>query len=508
MRNTKRLVARVSACIIVIALAPLSLVRAQTATPVVTSFTAPSATVSGQPAGLVWTIANGGGHTLIAFCASGVQFFTITGSSFPCNTRTSISAQASDSTLLSIVNVSGSTRMVTIRLIPKDASGADYDAGSKDVTIAVQTSPAPISSFLVSATTTTSGAPVTFSWTSPYLSGVNLSIPCQAGVIATSSAYGGGAIMPCGTPIFPTDLPPSSNVSVQFTNVNPTPTPLTVTLLPAATPGIYDGTRAATIPMTIASDVAQPISVSSFTTPRTSLYSGDAALFSWAIANARSANLRIGCNNALTYQMVSAATTTVLACGQNITANDFAPTASTSIIFLNSSPSDAVTTISLFPAMNDGTYDGTRTASLSILVHGTGAAAAPAAGAAGIGGIGNAAGTGTNGAAALPSSSGPAGSASPLSNTSGLSVSPGQAKTVFTRPLSVGSRGVDVRLLQLLLSRDKTIYPEGIASGYFGTLTANAVGRLQEKFNLITGPNDPAYGFVGPKTRALLNSLE
>lgn len=72
--------------------------------------------------------------------------------------------------------------------------------------------------------------------------------------------------------------------------------------------------------------------------------------------------------------------------------------------------------------------------------------------------------------------------------------------------LFVGSRGDRVALLQQFLS-DQTdallqIYPEKIVSGYFGALTKSAVVRFQLKNHIV-----PAAGYVGPKTRAVINSL-
>ena len=61
----------------------------------------------------------------------------------------------------------------------------------------------------------------------------------------------------------------------------------------------------------------------------------------------------------------------------------------------------------------------------------------------------------------------------------------------------------DVRRLQTLLATDKSIYPEGLITGYFGPLTYQAVGRLQV-VNHIIDSDDSGFGIVGPLTRALL----
>lgn len=72
----------------------------------------------------------------------------------------------------------------------------------------------------------------------------------------------------------------------------------------------------------------------------------------------------------------------------------------------------------------------------------------------------------------------------------------------FSRDLSVGARGSDVRELQSLLAGDSALYPEGVVSGYFGILTKAAVIRFQKRHGIT-----PSAGFVGPRTRAKLDEL-
>src|SRR3989344_5472068 len=75
------------------------------------------------------------------------------------------------------------------------------------------------------------------------------------------------------------------------------------------------------------------------------------------------------------------------------------------------------------------------------------------------------------------------------------------ADAALTSNLSVGSTGSQVSELQAYLALDSSIYPEGIVSGTFGTLTEAAVKRFQAKYGI------PATGFVGPLTRSKLNTL-
>ena len=67
--------------------------------------------------------------------------------------------------------------------------------------------------------------------------------------------------------------------------------------------------------------------------------------------------------------------------------------------------------------------------------------------------------------------------------------------------LEFGSRGNDVISLQTFLASNSNIYPEGIISGYYGTLTKRAVTQFQLHYGL------PPVGRVGPMTMAKINSV-
>jgi peptidoglycan hydrolase-like protein with peptidoglycan-binding domain len=70
----------------------------------------------------------------------------------------------------------------------------------------------------------------------------------------------------------------------------------------------------------------------------------------------------------------------------------------------------------------------------------------------------------------------------------------------ITQQLSLGMENADVTSLQTFLAGDSTLYPSGIISGYFGSLTAAAVSRYQSANGLA------AVGRVGPQTLSLINS--
>ena len=67
--------------------------------------------------------------------------------------------------------------------------------------------------------------------------------------------------------------------------------------------------------------------------------------------------------------------------------------------------------------------------------------------------------------------------------------------------LREGMTDEDIKKVQEILATDKSIYPEGLVTGYFGPLTKNALKRFQEKFEIeVTGELDE-------DTRAYLEEL-
>lgn len=77
------------------------------------------------------------------------------------------------------------------------------------------------------------------------------------------------------------------------------------------------------------------------------------------------------------------------------------------------------------------------------------------------------------------------------------------------RTLRQGISGDDVLRLQQFLARDPSVYPESIASGYYGALTEKAVQRWQVKYNIVSSgsPSSTGYGVVGPRTAAAIALL-
>ena len=71
----------------------------------------------------------------------------------------------------------------------------------------------------------------------------------------------------------------------------------------------------------------------------------------------------------------------------------------------------------------------------------------------------------------------------------------------ITSQMSLGSRGDNVTNLQTFFSSNSSIYPEALVTGYYGSLTVNAVNRFQAAYGL------SQVGNVGPLTMSKINSL-
>jgi len=71
----------------------------------------------------------------------------------------------------------------------------------------------------------------------------------------------------------------------------------------------------------------------------------------------------------------------------------------------------------------------------------------------------------------------------------------------FVEVLKRGSKDIEIEHLQEILSRDEGLYPEKLITGYFGTLTEQALKRFQEKYNL------PQTGVTDSATQVKLNEV-
>jgi len=98
----------------------------------------------------------------------------------------------------------------------------------------------------------------------------------------------------------------------------------------------------------------------------------------------------------------------------------------------------------------------------------------------------------------------------PTTTLNPVSVAQSPSQGSFSHTLQVGASGDDVKSLQKLLARDSSLYPEGMITGYFGTLTKQAVIKFQERYKdqiLTPAGLSQGTGFVGQGTLRQLNML-
>jgi hypothetical protein len=77
-------------------------------------------------------------------------------------------------------------------------------------------------------------------------------------------------------------------------------------------------------------------------------------------------------------------------------------------------------------------------------------------------------------------------------------------KYIFTRDLTIGSKGDDVTALQkLLVASGDLVMPVGVAYGYFGGLTQKALSKFQLKNGI-----SPSVGYMGSRTRAFIAQMK
>ena len=78
---------------------------------------------------------------------------------------------------------------------------------------------------------------------------------------------------------------------------------------------------------------------------------------------------------------------------------------------------------------------------------------------------------------------------------------------MFNQDLQAGARNDDVKRVQQLLALDKEVYPEGLATGFYGPLTQKAVLKFQLKHGVVKSEAELGAGRLGPKTRAKLQEV-
>ena len=461
---------------------------------------------SGQIASFSWRVADGGGYSFLVPCVQGIKFKKADGSAFACDTPVSSTATASDYIEIIAWNLTGGTRSFTARITPKDASEDDYSYGRQDSTVTVS----PISNALESMagmTTIASKDTYTLSWSSSFLDGVNFSISCSNYIRTTSPSYSAG-YLPCNTPIFSGDLAGSGSLSLVFDNSSPVSSNITLTLLPAMAPGVYNGAGSKSLTVSVETNVIPDPVTTSFTASDATgrIISDTPITLSWVTEKSNGANFRISCNSNIATTITADSASSTPTCSALAFETARSASGSATVSFTNKSYASETITITLVPGRKAGGFDATRGKELSFSVIPKSMSTPPV----------------SKTSAPIPSPT-PAtipgclpghifstttGQRCSTTTGSGVTTStPSNSPTaLFTLYLKQGSSNTEVHALQEFLAKDSAVYPEAVISGYFGPATERAVKRLQVKYS-IANAGTAGYGAVGPKTRVLLNSL-
>lgn len=466
--------------------------------PVVNSFTVNQTSVNNSySASFVWQMASTTGGSITFSCPAGVSVTDSNGTSITCGTPQNFSDN-SGSLGYFFYNVAGSTKTVTVRLLPKDLNGTSVDSIAVSVSLSVNAATRTVTDFSISSSTVDSLAPVTLTWTSVYVKGVNLFFDCMSGL--QYFQQGNTAPLPCGGPALTSDLAASGSTIISVSNPSQSPNSVRIQVVPAIGDGTYDGSHALSATVSVAgTPLYVPPSASTFSASKQTVNSKESFSVSWTSSDSYGANIQMTCAEGLFLYAEANSTSTPAQCGVPAFSSDLPATGTASLSVSNNySGVSKSALLVLLLKQKDGSYTtmGSKSVYVTILQ--------PSA------------------ASTTVSSSTPQVSAAQPSFINPFPDSIAQTSVAVQAPVAVsasnsqgpkitlalvrGSRGAQVSSLQRFLAKDRRIYPEGLVTGFLGSATEAAVKRFQVRYKLAS-PGVPGYGLVGPKTRAKMNSL-
>lgn len=457
-------------------------------TPKVNYFSASRTSVtSRQPVGFSWSVENGSAPFLTFVCPLGVKLVTANGSSVSCNTDTLFSSNRSDAVDLLVTNTRSFSQTLAVKLIPRDINGTSYGDMTRTIYLSVTGDQGPITDFTVKPDATSgirvkNYEPVVFSWSAiSALEGVNFQINCNDNIQASSSvaldSSDTSRILYCGRPLFSTPLSVSGSSTFYLYNRIRDYSDIKFTILPYIGSGVYDTGHSKTITLSLERNIMPDPSVSVSVSSNRVLNQATTTL-SWSAYNTAGLNIKFSCRNNIKIFNLSTTTPEEIVCDRYIFSEPTSASSSMSFKIVNNNTNQDLVTFSLVPMIIGGGYNGIFAKTVSIVVEARDYK-------------GNIIQDLSNTKTPIQS---------PQNNSSG------KYGYMFNRPMYLGLRSNDVLELQKSLSRFKDIYPEGLATGYFGPATERAVKRFQEKYSLAK-IGDSGYGFVGPKTRAKLSEI-
>jgi hypothetical protein len=438
--------------------------------PTVTTFTASPATVnSGYGSTLSWNIMNGENGTItFSGCDSGVTIDDNGTTALSCGSALSVSG-VNSSEPFTFYNVSGTGKSITASFVPQDAYGTLYPDRTVTTSIYINAASQTITDFSSSNPTVTSGGTVTLNWTGNGIPGVNLQFDCNPNLTIVDN----GTTLQCGTLAYSTQLAGSGSETLTVTNSSYGATDLVAHVIPAIDSSSYDATHSKSIDIPVVPPTTANLvpAINSVTASANTVATGKSVDLVWTSTSTPGVNLQLACvSNVVVSTIVNNATTT-LQCYSPAFSTPLAANGTTTLILTNVGISQQTLPITIVPQSAQGAI-GTASKTVAITILAPGAQA-------------------------------------PVQNSStnsGTGSTSGTPHTPITLGLDVGATNSQVSLLQAFLAKDASIYPEGRVTGHFGPLTQAAVEKFQLRYGLAK-VGDAAYGYVGPKTRAKINSL-
>ncbi len=461
--------------IIALLISFIGLTQAASADPTVSQFAlSPTSVGNGYSFSVSWNIDSSAGGDLLFSCPLGVTLTTTEGASVACGSRITLST-AVGSQGYKIINVSGSTRILTATLYPKDQSNVLFDSLFTTSSLTVTTAAQPLGDFTISSSSISSGSATTLTWQGLDIPGTMITFDCADSVRLYKDSS--TTQLPCNTEVQTADLAVSGTFTFTPQNTSPYVRTLTATLRPAIAAGIYDATHSKTVTFSVqGAPVLPDPSVTSFVASVTPRATTSSVTLTWTTAGMNATALQMQCVSGISV-MSPATSTETLPCNTPALSS-LSTSGSTTLTVRNSDLYARPILITLLPQTSDGTYLAPqgRTISVSIPAITT---AAPV--------------TVTTPYVA------------PTASTTAVT-STGKMHAPFTRYLKRGMKTPDVLRLQGFLALNAALYPEASVTGLFGPATERAVQRFQEKYN-IAKKGVEGYGTVGPATRAKLNAL-
>ncbi len=437
--------------------------------------------ISGQIMSLSWNGSETNGYILTPLCPDGIKLKQENGSVISCNSPMSTTAQNTDNLSFYITNISGSSKTVTFRIHPKNQSGQELTDLSQTLSVVVSPSTVPISSAALSTTTATTGKPVTVSWSSSDLDGVNFILECIDGITYTKQD---GAQLSCGNLTFSEKLNGSGTQDIYFKNNNSDNRTIQIKILPYIGGGAYDSTHAVSLSLDVSSDKVQPYQIISFSAKSSTIMHGGMINLTWNTLNTSAVNIKIGCDESLAF-FIASTTLQRIKCNELVLEEGLAPNSSVNFLVNGTTNTQKTIEISLLARLSSGGFDATNPKKISVTVSPIEYSS-------------------TSQIPKVPTYFIPTTNSAPT-NSSNNNKKVILARKKFLKSLSLGSKGDDVSALQEFL-RNNGYYPESLVTGYLGPATVKAIKRFQEQNN-IAKSGQAGYGNFGPATRGKVNSF-